>query len=91
MKYRLSEHGLAKETGRHKTAWLPEEEFLCMQCKDTVLETELHFLIFQAIRKYPDFVTPPIQSKLPYISGEDNHCCVRADPYILACHQLRDS
>ena len=43
-KYRLSEHSLAIEKGRHRKTWLPVEERLCNHCTTTEPETELHFL-----------------------------------------------
>ena len=43
-KYRLSQHRLAIETGRHRKSWLPKEERLCQQCQQNRPETELHFL-----------------------------------------------
>jgi hypothetical protein len=43
-KYRLSEHSLAIEKGRHRKTWLPVEERLCNHCTTAEPETELHFL-----------------------------------------------
>ena len=43
-KYRLSEHSLAIEKGRHRKTWLPVEERLCNYCTTAEPETELHFL-----------------------------------------------
>jgi len=42
--YRLSEHHLAIEKGRHRQTWLPREERLCSHCSLGTVETELHFL-----------------------------------------------
>ena len=42
--YRLSEHSLAIEKGRHRKTWLPVEERLCNHCTTAESETELHFL-----------------------------------------------
>ena len=44
-KYRLSEHNLAVEEGRHRQTWLPREVRLCSYCDQGTVETELHFLI----------------------------------------------
>ena len=43
-KYRLSEHNLAIETGRHRQTWLPREGRLCSLCDTQGVEIELHFL-----------------------------------------------
>ena len=42
--YRLKEHSLAIETGRHRRIWLPREDRLCTLCPQREVETELHFL-----------------------------------------------
>ena len=42
-KYRLSEHSLAIEKGRHRKTWLPVEERLCNHCTTAEHEMELHF------------------------------------------------
>jgi len=44
-KYRLSEHSLAIETGRHRKSWLPREQRVCVQCRTGEIETETHFLL----------------------------------------------
>ena len=43
--YRLSDHSLAVETGRHRQTWLPREERLCQLCPQRQVETEQHFLL----------------------------------------------
>lgn len=43
-KYRLSEHSLAIETGRHRKTWLPAEQTLCFHCSLSQPETKQHFL-----------------------------------------------
>ena len=43
-KYRLSEHSLVIEKGRHSKTWLPVEERLCNHCTTAEPERELHFL-----------------------------------------------
>ncbi len=43
-KYRLSEHSLYVETGRHKQSWRARELRLCSHCTDGLIEDELHFL-----------------------------------------------
>ena len=41
--YRLSEHSLAIEKGRHRQTWLSREDRLCAHCPQNDVETELHF------------------------------------------------
>ena len=43
-RYRLSEHSLAIEKGRHRQTCLPREERLCTHCTQKEVETEVHFL-----------------------------------------------
>merc|ERR1711895_62441 len=53
-RYRLSEHSLAIEKGRHRQTPLSREDRLCTHCTQNVVETELHFLttcpLYQDIR-----------------------------------------
>jgi NADH pyrophosphatase NudC (nudix superfamily) len=44
-KYRLSDHNLAVETGRHRLTWLPREHRMCGHCQAEKVETEEHLLI----------------------------------------------
>ncbi len=52
-KYRLSEHRLAIETGRHRKSWLPREQrvcvcvcvCVCVHCETGEIETETHLLL----------------------------------------------
>ncbi len=44
-KYRLSDHCLAIERGRHRQRWQPREQRLCSLCSQKELETEEHFLL----------------------------------------------
>ena len=103
-KYRLSEHSLAIETGRHRQTWLPREERLCSHCDKQEIETELHFLIqcdkYQLIRElffpkfiqiYPNFPAIPDTEKLQILLGEERSCAKMAAQYVAACHSLRDS
>ena len=102
--YRLSEHHLAIERGRHRQTWLPREERLCSQCSLGAVETEVHFLTechkYETIRKgsfdrfnlvIPGFQTLTGEAKLPYILGEDRDLANLAAGYVAACHNLRDS
>ena len=43
-KYRLSEHGLAIERGRHRQTWLSREDRLCAYCPQNEVETKLLLL-----------------------------------------------
>uniref|UniRef100_A0A671W6R3 ribonuclease H n=1 Tax=Sparus aurata TaxID=8175 RepID=A0A671W6R3_SPAAU len=99
-KYRLSEHSLATETGRH-----PAEQRLCCHCSLNEPETELHFLTkcekFKYIREFclPKFeiVTKGSfsklsdEEKLPILLGEESKSSTLAAVYVSACHTLRDS
>ena len=55
-RYRLSEHSLAIETGRHRQTWLPREDSLCSLCSRGEVETELRFLLhgdeYSDLREY---------------------------------------
>ena len=46
-KYRLSEHSLVIEKGRHRKAWLPVEERLCNHRTTAEPETELTDKMFK--------------------------------------------
>ena len=65
--YRLSDHSLAIETGRHKKTWLPKEKRLCVHCNLAQVETEAHFLLscpkYLSIRNqyFPKFTVQNIQ------------------------------
>ena len=102
--YRLSDHHLAIETGRHKQSWLPREDRLCSLCSQGEVETELHFLLhcdkYKDIRasffpkikeKYNEFDSTINTSSLQYVLGEQSKCTFLAAQYVWSCHQLRDS
>ena len=103
-KYRLSEHSLAIEKGRHRKTWLPAEQRLCCHCTLNEPETELHFLTkcekyiqirqthfpkLEAIGK--GFLNLLDIEKLPILLGEDPTCSKLAATYVYACHKYRDS
>ena len=102
--YRLSEHSLAMEKGRHGQTWLPIEDRLCSHCGQGVVETELHFLTacdkYKQIREeyYPKFTQitkikiqfDSIQA-IPYLLGEKAECSRLAAKYVAACHKMRDN
>ena len=60
-KYRLSDHNLAVETGRHRLTWLPREHRMCGHCQAEKVETEEHFVLH--CKKY-DILRPIYFTKL---------------------------
>lgn len=101
--YRLSDHSLAIETGRHRQTWLPTEDRLCQLCPHRQVETETHFLIhcskyenirgqfFSKIKQHvPDFDSLTEQTKLQHILGENRVSSLAAAKYVRLCHNLRD-
>ena len=103
-KYRLSEHTLSIEKGRHRKTWLPPEQRLCCHCTSGETETELHFLTkcekykqirqihfpkFEALTK--GFLDLTDEEKLPTLLGEDTLSSNLAAVYVSACHRQRDS
>ncbi len=102
MKYRLSDHCLAIERGRHRQRWQPREQRLCSLCSQKELETEEHFLLhcdyYHNIRaayfpKFlqikPHFMALPNAEKLSHILGENSKMITTAARYVSACHKLR--
>ena len=102
-KYRLSEHSLAVEKGRHRKTWLPAEQRLCCHCTLSEPETELHFLTrcgkYEHIRKINfkkfetitnGFLNLSDEEKLPILLGEEPKSSRLAAAYVYACHRLRD-
>ena len=102
--YRLSEHNLAIETGRHRQTWLPREERFCQLCSKGELETELHFLLhcekyteiretfFPKIKdKCPEFDSLSENHRAQYLLGEIKDCANLAAKYVATCHTHRDS
>lgn len=101
-KYRISDHNLNIEKGRHHKTWLPRERRTCVYCIN-MIENEEHFLIhcskytatrqvfFNMLRtKIPNFDNLSIKEMIFILLGEDiNYCCLAAD-YLMTCHQLRD-
>merc|ERR1712082_16415 len=103
-KYRIGDHSLAIETGRHRQTWIPREDRICTSCPQGEVETELHFLLhcdkYKEIRdsffpkinqKYNEFETTTDTSALQYILGEKPECAIIAAHYVWNYHQLRDS
>lgn len=102
--YRLSDHSLAIETGRHRQTWLPREDRLCELCPHRQAETETHFLLhcskYEHIRadflskikhKVTDFDSLPDQTKMQHILGENRVSSLAAAKYVRLCHSLRDN
>uniref|UniRef100_A0A671YR74 ribonuclease H n=1 Tax=Sparus aurata TaxID=8175 RepID=A0A671YR74_SPAAU len=102
--YRLSDHSLAVEKGRHHQTWLPREDRLCCHCDEGAIETELHFLTqchkYRHIREEyfpqfekqcPEFRGLTEREKLPLILGEKKECAVLAAKYVTSCHNKRDN
>ena len=102
--YRLSDHKLAIETGRHRQTWLPREDRLCQLCPQREVETEQHFLLqcgtYEDLRtkfftkmkcKLPNFDTLSDQTKMQHILGEHSVSAREAARYVSTCHSLRDN
>lgn len=102
--YRLSDHDLAIEKGRHRQTWLPREERLCCLCDEGAVETELHFLTqcenYRNIREeffpkieiiFPEFQSMTEVQKLSFLLGEQKECAVLAAKYVNSCHKKRDN
>merc|ERR1712082_560463 len=90
-KYRIGDHSLAIETGRHRQTWIPREDRWCSSCPQGEVETELHFLLhcnkYKEIRasfsskvnqKYKEFETITDTSALQYFLGEKPRCTLLA-------------
>ncbi|KAA0708101.1 hypothetical protein E1301_Tti023590 [Triplophysa tibetana] len=102
-KYRLSDHSLCIETGRHRQNWTSRDHRLCSNCTDGVVEDELHFLTqcskYQSIRQkyftlignvYPEFHRENDIEKLSYLLGEMVECIDLSAQYLFCCHNMRD-
>uniref|UniRef100_A0A4W5RDT1 ribonuclease H n=1 Tax=Hucho hucho TaxID=62062 RepID=A0A4W5RDT1_9TELE len=102
-KYRLSDHRLAIETGRHKKTWLPKEERVCGHCTTGEVETEMHFLLYcdkyssprdtlftEMTTFIPNFNSLNPEEKLKILMGEGAMAPLAAK-YVFACHSLRDT
>ena len=101
-RYRLSDHSLAIEKGRHRRTPLPREDRLCTHCTENVVETELHFLttcpLYQDIRDtyFPqftqtqsEFVNMTNDEKLPFLLGERQECANTAARFVNCCDKRR--
>ena len=101
-RYRLSEHSLAIEKGRHRKTPLQREDRLCTHCTQNAVETELHFLttcpLYQDIRDtyFPqitytqrEFENMTNEEKLPYLLGEIQQCANTAARFVNCCDKRR--
>ena len=101
-RYRLSEHSLAIEKGRHRQTCIPREDRLCTHCTQNEVETELHFLticpLYQDIRDtyfpqititHRDFENMSNDKKLPYLLGEVQQCANIAARFVICCDKRR--
>ena len=102
-RYRLSDHKLAIETGRHKKSWQPKESRTCDHCLTGEVETEMHFLLqceaFKDTRNLyfnkfnhiiPNFKDLNETSKINFLLGEGDRTYLAAQ-YVQTCHNLRGS
>lgn len=104
-KYRLSDHSLDIEKGRHKKSWSPKEQRICGHCTTDEVETEVHFLLkcpkyeseprafFKELELWiPEFQDLEEADQLQVVLGGGSGPVARsAARYILLCHNLRDS
>ena len=103
-RYRLSNHSLAIEKGRHRQTWLPREERLCTKCNQDTIETELHFLNecsrWKEIRNqffpkftniHPEFPNLEDNKLMRILLGEEQESARVAASYVDACHRERES
>ena len=101
-RYRLSDHSLAIEKGRHRQTPLPREDRLCTHCTQNAVETELHFLttcpLYQDIRDtylpqflqtQSEFVNMTNEEKLPFLLGEIQQCANTAAKFVNCCDKRR--
>ncbi len=97
MKYRLSDHCLAIERGRHRQRWQPREQRLCsllaeragnlLHCDYYHNIRAAYFPKFQQIK--PHFKALPNAEKLSHILGENSTMITTAARYVSSCHKLR--
>ncbi|KAG1932341.1 kinesin-like protein KIF13A [Pimephales promelas] len=98
-KYRISDHSLCVETGRHKQSWRERELRVCLHCPDGAVEDELHFLtecskyknirdayFTQIAQIVPQFQQASPINKLSYILGEKEECVHLAAQYVVHCY-----
>ena len=91
--YRLSEHSLSIETGRHRQTWLPKEERLCSQCQQREEETEnTLYYTARSMKLKEKYISIKLQwmmerkgdvpEKLPILLGEEGRrVALRNSPF----------
>ncbi len=103
-KYRLSDHDLEIERGRHRQTWTEREQRICRHCDLQQIEDEKHFLMmcpkylhvretflprFDAL--IPSFTELSDSEKMPFLLGEDDNTAALAAKYVLTIHNVRCS
>ncbi len=101
-KYRLSNHDLEIERGRHRQTWTEREQRICRHCDLQQIEDEKHFLLvcpkyhnvretflprFEAL--IPSFTELSDTEKMPFLLGEDDNTAALAAKYVLTIHNVR--
>ncbi len=103
-KYRLSDHDLEIERGRHRQTWTEREQRICRHCDLQQIEDEKHFLMmcpkylhvretflprFKAL--IPSFTELSDSEIMPFLLGEDDKTAALAAKYVLTIHNVRCS
>ncbi len=103
-KYRLSDHDLEIERGRHRQTWSEREQRICRHCDLQQIEDEKHFLMmcpkylhvretflprFKAL--IPSFTELSDSEIIPFLLGEDDNTAALAAKYVLTIHNVRCS
>ncbi len=103
-KYRLSDHDLEIERGRHRQTWTEREQRICRHCDLQQIEDEKHFLMmcpkylhvretflprFEAL--IPSFTELSDSEIMPFLLGEDDNTAALAAKYVLTIHNVRCS
>ena len=101
--YRLRDHQLQVEKGRHRKEWTPKKMRICKHCSSGGTETELHFLLccplYQTEREaFLHQVTAADSSYerktnaelMTLCLGEDPHFIHLAAQYVTLCHDIRE-
>ncbi|KAJ8253545.1 hypothetical protein COCON_G00201570 [Conger conger] len=101
--YRLSDHSLEIETGRHRKQWQPREERTCKHCGSGEIETESHFLlscpIYATLREaflgkvktsITSYDSKTYDERLSICLGEAPELIELSAQYVSACHELRE-
>ena len=97
--YRLTDHQLQVEKGRHQKEWKPRELRVCKHCSSGEIETEAHFLLscplYQTEREAflqqitaadPSYQGTKCDELLKVCLGEDPQFIKLAAQYVTVCH-----